>query len=353
MARQIRMRRGATLAAALAVCVAGAGCLACKPPPEVCACPIPREMDKVNMPAYVIEPPDILLIDAVRIVPKPPYRIEPLDALLIQVPRTITFEDEPIGGAYVVDPDGTVNLGLSYGSVSVVGLTLPEAKAAVEKQLRLSLKKEPQATVALGQSRGAQQVRGEHLVRPDGTISLGLYGSVRVTGLTLPEAKAAVEAHLSQYLQKPEVAVDVFAYNSKVFYVIYDGGGNGQQVTRLPVTGNETVLDAVANLQGLNPVSSKRHIWVARPSPACNGCDQVMPVDWVGITENGRTETNYQLLPGDRIYVKADVFVTFDTRLARFIAPFERMFGFTLLGNGVVRALHGSSGGGTGNGSGF
>jgi hypothetical protein len=31
--------------------------------------------------------------------------------------------------------------------------------------------------------------------------------------------------------------------------------------------------------------------------------DQVLKIDWAGITQHGRTETNYQLLPGDRLYV--------------------------------------------------
>ena len=38
--------------------------------------------------------------------------------------------------------------------------------------------------------------------------------------------------------------MDVQGFNSKLYYVILDGGGAGQQVVRLPVTGNETVLDA-------------------------------------------------------------------------------------------------------------
>src|SRR5262245_61255400 len=38
---------------------------------------LPRELAKVPMPPYVIEPPDILLIDAIRVVPLPPYKIAP------------------------------------------------------------------------------------------------------------------------------------------------------------------------------------------------------------------------------------------------------------------------------------
>ena len=123
----------------------------------------------------------------------------------------------------------------------------------------------PQVSVSLAQFRGMQQIRGEHLVRPDGTITLGTYGSVYVAGMTLGQIKWVVEQHLSEYLQDPQVAVDVFAYNSKVYYVIFDGAGYGMQVFRLPITGNETVLDAVSRVNGLAAVASKRRLWLARP----------------------------------------------------------------------------------------
>jgi polysaccharide export outer membrane protein len=317
----------------LVTCTLNVGCMTCKPEPCICASPLPRELNKVTMPNYVIEAPDILLIDALRVVPKPPYKIDTLDALLITA--TNTLPTEPISGVYVVDPEGTVNLGLSYGTARVIGMTIPQAKEEILRVLKAKLR-DPEVNVSLAYTRGQQQIRGDHLVRPDGSVSLGLYGSVRVTGLTLPEAKAAIEAQLSQYLEKPEVSVDIFAYNSKVFYVIYDLGGNGQTVARLPITGNETVLDAVANLSGLSAVAATHNVYVARPAPACNGCDQMLPVDWNGIVRRGETATNYQLLPGDRVFVGADPFITLDTRLGRLLNPIERIFGFILLGNSTI-----------------
>ena len=296
---------------------------------------LPRELNKVNHPDYVIEPPDVLLINAVRLVPRPPYRFGPLDTLLIQARGA--FQTEPIAGEYVIEPDGRVNLGTRYGSVAVSGMTVEEARAAVQAQLKEILA-DPTAYVAPLRTRPLQQIAGEHIVRPDGQVSLGTYGLVRVCGMTTQQARQAIEAHLQQYLQDPEVSVDVMSYNSKLYYVIFDGGGIGQQVYRLPVTGNDTVLDAIGQVNGLSPVSSKHHIWVARPAPS--GCaPQVLPVDWVGITTEGRTDTNYQLFPGDRIYVKANVMVTVDTFLARFLSPLERVLGFTLLGSGVVKDL--------------
>jgi len=158
--------------------------------------------------------------------------------------------------------------------------------------------------------------------------------------MTLDETKKAVETLLSDKLLAPEVSVDVFAYNSKVYYIITDGGGNGEGVYRMPITGNETVLDALSQIYGLPAVASKRRIWVARPSPEGPQGDKILPVDWVAMTRDGRATANYQVLPGDRIYVQAQPIVTVDTYLTRALAPFEKLFGITLLGSSVIRNVN-------------
>jgi polysaccharide export outer membrane protein len=245
-----------------------------------------------------------------------------------------------------------IKLGLKYGSVPVVGLTVEKARAAVVKRLELEVKKDileqGDVAVELAQIQGIQQVRGEHLVRPDGTVSLGTYGTVSVAGLTLEEIRAVLEKHLSRFVLEPKLAVDVAAYNSKVYYLVFDQGGSGLQITRLPVTGHETVLDALAQVNGLSPVSSKHRIWVARPDPAGSDRKQILPVDLKAITQGGVTATNYMIYPGDRIFVKADPLIAADTQLAKVIAPIERVFGVTLLGNSTVRSFRGGNQIGTG-----
>ncbi len=222
---------------------------------------------------------------------------------------------------------------------------------------------DPQVSLTLPNPQAPQPVTGEHLIRPDGSVSLGIYGSVPVAGMTLEEVRGAVEAKLSRYLVNPEVNVDVLAYNSQVVYVITDGGGFGESIARLPVTGNETVLDAVSAIDGLSQVSSK-NIWVARPAPAhlaqggpCGEpCGQVMPVDWRGITREGLTATNYQLLPGDRVYIQADHLTASGNFLNKLFGPYERILGVTLLTNAAVRNLEGGGrgiGGGLGGAGGF
>jgi len=299
---------------------------------------LPHELAQATLPPYVIEAPDVLQIDAVRLIPKPPYRINPLDILAIQVTNTPALA--PVSGLYSVDPDGRVDLGTNYGRVQVEGMTLPEAKTAIFDYLKMQggLKPPFDVTVGLADSRGLQLIRGPHLVRVDGTVGLGVYGSVHVDGLTIEDARAAIEQHLSQFLLKPEISLDVVGFNSKVYYVVTDGGGAGQQVVRLPMTGKTTVLDAVSQVNGLSPVSSKHLIYLVRPTPAaCKADDEVYKIEWNAIVRRGEVGTNYQVLPGDRIYVDAQPLVVVDTALARFLAPWDRLFGSVGLGNSTVR----------------
>lgn len=331
------------------LCLSLCGCR-CLPtqPSEAEVCDLaPRELQKVSLPEYVIEPPDILLIEAVNNFRHPNAELAPGDTLLVRVARTMPIDplEDPVSrqfkqidGPYRIQTNGRIDFGPEYGNVPVAGLTLDQARHAITNQLKRTLAN-PQVAVSLPQAQGKQYVAGEHLVRPDGTVSLGIYGNVYLAGLTLDSAKATLEQQLAEHIHNPEVNVDVLAYNSKVYYILTDGGGAGEQVFRFPCTGNETVLDAISQINGLPVVASKKDIWIARPAPPELGHDQVLKVDWDAIARGGHVATNYQVLPGDRIYVKADDLITFDTFVAKITAPFERIFGFVLLGNGTVRAL--------------
>jgi len=317
---------------------------------------IPRELAKVSIPPYRVEPPDILAIEIVNNIRPADDVLRAGDELSIRASNTLPIDPmgdpvlndfKMINGAYRLQTDGTVDLGPEYGSVAVEGLTLPQAREEINRHLREEIGlTDPKVAVNLPNVNGKQIVSGEHLIRPDGTVQLGIYGSVYVAGMTLDEVKQSIEIHLSKQIHDPEIQVDVLSYNSKTIYVITDGGGSGESVARLPFTGNDTVLDAVAQIQGLSEVSSKR-MWVARPAPNGTGVAQTMFVDWRGITQDGITTTNYQLMPGDRIYIQADGMVAMDNFVAKVTTPFQRIFGFILLGNGVVRRLQTGSGSGS------
>ncbi len=278
---------------------------------------MPRELRKAVLPEYIIEPPDVLDIQAINLVPKAPYHLRVLDTIDINVFGTLP--DAPIAGIFPIQVGGTVDLGFTYGEVKVTGLTPEEAKRAIHQHLLKHLRA-PEVTVKLGAISAQQTIEGEHPVAYDGRVTLANYGRVLVTGKTIEEAKAAIETHLSKYLQDPEVSLRVIAPSSKFFYMITQGAGLGDNVQRFPITGNETVLDVVANTGGFGPDSSKR-IWIARPGCNSDGCDQILNVDWRAISQLGQTCTNFQLMPGDRLYVAERQWIRFDNDLNRLMRP--------------------------------
>jgi polysaccharide biosynthesis/export protein len=323
--------------------------------------PIPRELCKATLPVYRVEPPDILVIQAAdqrdehRVIEvgdtftlsmtggdvlngKIAAELTPLE----QAEAAAEIRFKVPAGEYTVGPDGSIDLGPVYGKVVVRGLSVDEVQQRVREHLMaVGQLSDPRVWLEFARVGEKQVIAGEHLVRPDGTIGLGKYGSLYVAGMSLEDIRYALSDHLRKLpgrdrFQNPQVSVDVLAYNSKVIYVIMDGGGYGEQIVRLPFTGNETVLDAISQVNGLSQVSSK-HVWVARPSPADCTQTQILDVHWTAITAEGVTTTNYQLMPGDRIYVQADKLIATDNFLGKLLAPVERVLGVVLLGRFTVQ----------------
>src|SRR3954462_10090667 len=141
MTLSTRSNAASALCLAAAMIAASGGCKAfLEPrdpfpitPPEPSPCsPVPRELDMVSLPAYVIEPPDILFLAATKIVPKPPHRLEPFDAILIRVANALS--PHPIADGVLISPEGDVDLGPAYGRVKVVGLTTDQAQAEIRRR---------------------------------------------------------------------------------------------------------------------------------------------------------------------------------------------------------------------------
>jgi len=246
------------------------GCQSVKTPEEVIAkSNIPRELSKVSMPEYVVEPPDIIDIEVLETLP-----------------------GRPITGERLVRPDGQITLGF-YGDVYVAGLTTTEIKEKIVLHLRKYINDE-------------------------------------VLGL------AVFDREKNDYKQvdpkdSSRVFVDVTSYNSKVYYVQGDVGVPG----RLPITGNETVLDAINYAGGLIPTASTVNIRLVRPAPPGASKPQLLPVNLAAIINDGDPTTNYQLMPGDRIMVYRDPIVRTTVFLDRLAAPFNSVlnsmlqYGFT------------------------
>src|SRR6478609_3486376 len=97
----------------LTVVVLSSGCQTVRTPEsEIAKTNLPREFQKVSMPDYVVEPPDLLLVEVLEALP-----------------------GRPISGERLVRPDGKITLGF-YGEVYVAGLTISEIKEKIVLHLR-------------------------------------------------------------------------------------------------------------------------------------------------------------------------------------------------------------------------
>jgi len=142
------------------------------------------------------------------------------------------------------------------------------------------------------------------VVQQDGMIDLGLLGDVYVVGATLPEVEGRIAQRLNEAAvrsgKRPQpyrVSARLTNSQSKYYYVMGAVATQG----KVPIKGNETVLDAILQA-GLKSNSLPDKAYLVRPHPPGTP-DQVLKIDWCGIRERGDTLTNYQLFPGDRVVV--------------------------------------------------
>jgi hypothetical protein len=82
---------------------------------------------------------------------------------------------------------------------------------------------------------------------------------------------------------------------------------------------------------------SSKQIWIARPAPGGFSCEQIMPVNWDAITHGASTDTNYQLLPGDRLFIAEDKLMAMNNYMVKVLGPIERLLSITGLGTSTIR----------------
>jgi polysaccharide biosynthesis/export protein len=293
----------------------------------------PTEKEMVSLPEYRVEPPDILQIEAFKLVPKPPYLVDVYDVLFVRA--AIALPDFPINDYYVVNEEGNLDLGPTYGKVHVIGLPLNAVRSAIENKLS-DILRQPEISVSLARSGGTQQVSGIYLIQPGGNVNLQKYGTVHVAGQTLLEARLSIEKRLAQFFDSPQVAVNVAGFNSAKYYIVFEGSSEGEDVMTLPITGKETVLDALSTVGGLPHVSSQR-MWISRPAPTEFGCEQILPIDYMAITRGGSTTTNYQLMPGDHLFVAEDSEVGLNSYVLKVTSPINQLLNVAQLGSSTVQ----------------
>lgn len=214
----------------------------------------PRELfadiaEQLAKKPYVIESPDIVVIDSVKCRPNAEQLIYTGDTLHVQVSGTLP--EQPIDDNYTVDPDGTVNLGPTYGRVDVYRRTLSEAQQEVQKSLAKILEK-PAASVRWNvadsrESGSEPSFAGKQYVTSDGDVNLGYYGRVSIAGRTLEAAEKLIEERLLESFEEADVRLTMASCNSKVAYLILKESTGVDSVTRIPF---DYPLTGELNVQG-------------------------------------------------------------------------------------------------------
>jgi polysaccharide export outer membrane protein len=140
---------------------------------------------------------------------------------------------------------------------------------------------------------------GDQTVLPDGRIELGPYGRMMVVNKTPEEIEREVQTLIEQQTPNPgKITVRLVGRQSKIFYVLGEVNSPGAY----PLVGRETVLDAIIAAGGLTDAADRGGITFTRPTMP-DDCRVVLPVCYSEIVQIGDTSTNYQVGPGDRIYV--------------------------------------------------
>lgn len=290
--------------------------------------PLPIESDESILAEYVVNPPDVLVID---VEPSLGGRaLKPGDEIIVDIQTSV--REPHVVESLTIGSDGTIKLPpLSARSqFQLPALQIGNMKInAAQQKLAAALRDEyPSAIVSLFQS-STQSIFGQFLVRPDGTVKVGMLPSLFVAGKSLSQIEALVKAQYGEStgVSDAKVSVDVLAYNSLAYYIIADGGGFGDQVQKLPFTGRENVLDALAEVGGMPNIGSRANIWISRPVPGCPDQAKILPVHWEAIVKHGQTKTNYQIMPGDRIFIKSDRLIATDNLLSKLLSPLDRVLG--------------------------
>ncbi len=350
------------------------------PLPAIPDDPAPHEGAMIRLP-YIIEPPDLVLVEVLEALP-----------------------GRPISGERLVRPDGTIDLGF-YGELHVSGLRHQQIEIAVIKHLRKYLgddmlglmtsdfgeeaeqpaankpltppqpaipelpkgegnpsknPEKPRASFDRRDSSARRRVvrrgsRSPIAVRPvralgtrvasqdrdapaaeQNPLKIESSGKGRVTITIDIEGGRPLPLPLPQPVEPapPPISEDEGPWrivpleeNDRIFVDVTAYNSKNFYVLgdvlvpgRLPWTGNETVLDAMQFAQGLIPSAEPNDIRLVRPGRGGKPA-KVYKVDLAAIQEQGNARLNYQLFPGDRLIVGRNEVVKKTVEIDRLNAP--------------------------------
>jgi polysaccharide export outer membrane protein len=143
-----------------------------------------------------------------------------------------------------------------------------------------------------------EDLSGEHVVGPDGRVTMPFVGPLKVAGLTRAESATAVKEALSKFYANAVVSVRVQAYASNHVVVL----GRVQTPGAISFPSRPTLLEALARAGGVardatGTLPALTHCSIIR------GRDKVAWVDLGKLLESGDPSLNVRLRAGDVVFV--------------------------------------------------
>ncbi len=166
---------------------------------------------------------------------------------------------------------------------------------------------------------GHPEFSGAFTVSPQGVIQYQYLGDIKVNGLTKEALAKEIAGLLAEYIHSPNVVVRIQQFKSKFIYVMGEVNAPG----KYPMQGaSVSVRDAVISAGLTTPNAGLRGARLIRPTK--EGKVYVRKVDLCKIMYEGILEENYNLRPGDIIYVPTLTLTKIGRTISYIVDPFYK-----------------------------